>query len=150
MEHARRMRIAGAAISVVHLACGLLGWLAFGVPGALLLFGLCAAITLGLALVTAPLLQRPPTDDGGSGGSRRDPGDPPEPRGGRRLSASSAPTRRASARALDIRPGRHIPSRKGRLAIPFSGGSDGDRAARCASGRRVTSTSAASTWSIGS
>ena len=78
MDHARRMRIAGAAISAVHLACGLLGWLAFGVPGALLLFGLCAAISLGLAVVTAPLLQRPPRGDGGLGAPPAD-GAPPDP-----------------------------------------------------------------------
>lgn len=77
--HARRMRIAGGAISATHLGCGLLGWLAFGVPGALLLFGLCAAITLGLALIAAPLLQRAPRGDGGGGGARNRPADPPEP-----------------------------------------------------------------------
>lgn len=78
MDHARRMRIAGAAISAVHVACGLLGWLAFGVPGALLLFGMCAAISLGLAVITAPLLQHPPQDDGGLGAPpENDP--PPDP-----------------------------------------------------------------------
>jgi hypothetical protein len=78
MDHARRMRIAGAAISAVHVACGMIGWLAFGVPGALLLFGLCAAISLGLAVITAPLLQRPPGDDGGLGAPPEH-GTPPEP-----------------------------------------------------------------------
>jgi hypothetical protein len=79
MDHARRMRIAGAAISAVHLACGLLGWLAFGVPGSLLLFGMCAAISLGLAVITAPLLQRPPRDDGGLGVPRPTSDPPPDP-----------------------------------------------------------------------
>ena len=78
MEHARRMRIAGGAISATHVACGLLGWLAFGVPGALLLFGLCAAISLGLAILAAPLLERPPEDDGGLGAPPDGDG-PPEP-----------------------------------------------------------------------
>jgi uncharacterized membrane protein HdeD (DUF308 family) len=35
----------------VHLALGVLCWLVLGVPGALLLFGLCAAILLALALI---------------------------------------------------------------------------------------------------
>ena len=106
MDHARRMRIAGAAISAVHVACGLLGWLAFGVPGALLLFGICAAISLGLAVIAAPLLQRPPRDDGGLGVGSAATAPNPSPRGGRSSSATSARTPRASARALDIRPSR--------------------------------------------
>jgi hypothetical protein len=48
------MRLAGGLISAMHLACGLAGWLVLGLPGAMLLFGLCAAVSLGLALVAAP------------------------------------------------------------------------------------------------
>jgi hypothetical protein len=71
------MRIAGGLISTAHLACGLLGWLALGVPGAMLLFGLCAAVSLGLALVASRLMQQPPDGDGGIG--TRGPATPPEP-----------------------------------------------------------------------
>jgi len=72
------MRIAGAAVCLVQTACGLLGWLALGVPGALLLFGTCAAISLGLAWVAAPLMRRPPGSDGGHG-APPDGDAPPEP-----------------------------------------------------------------------
>ncbi len=60
------------------MACGLIGWFALGLPGAMLLFGLCAAISLALALV-ASLLMHPPHE--GDGGSPPPPGgdDPPEP-----------------------------------------------------------------------
>ena len=78
MEHASRMRVAGAAVSAVQTACGLAGWLVFGVPGALGLFGPCAAISLGLAWLAAPLLRRPPRSDGGLGASPGG-GEPPEP-----------------------------------------------------------------------
>jgi hypothetical protein len=71
------MRMAGALISAAHLACGLTGWIAFDLPGALLLFGLCAALSLALALVASPLMQRPPDGDGGLGAGDRD--TPPEP-----------------------------------------------------------------------
>jgi hypothetical protein len=71
------MRTAGAGVSAVHLACGLAGWLVFGLPGSMLLFGLCAVITIGLALATAPLLERPPRGGGGPPDPRGD--DPPEP-----------------------------------------------------------------------
>ena len=53
------MRIAGALVSAGHLACGVTGWLAFELPGALLLFGICAALSLALALIASPLMQRP-------------------------------------------------------------------------------------------
>ena len=69
--------MAGGVVSGAHLACGLAGWLALGVPGAMLLFGLCAAVSLALALVAARLMQRPPDGDGGLG--TRAPGIPPEP-----------------------------------------------------------------------
>ena len=71
------MRMAGALISAGHLAFGLVGWLVLGLPGAMLLFGLCAAISLGLALVASPLMQQPPDGDGGS--STRPGGAPPQP-----------------------------------------------------------------------
>jgi hypothetical protein len=72
------MRLAGGLISAAHVCCGLAGWLAFDLPGALLLFGLCAAIWLGLALIASPLMERPPDGDGGIG-KRRGGGTPPEP-----------------------------------------------------------------------
>jgi hypothetical protein len=72
------MRAWGAGVSagylVLAVVCALLE-----VPNAELLFGLCAALTLTLALVTAPLL-RPrggDDDDGGLGASP--PPDEPEP-----------------------------------------------------------------------
>jgi hypothetical protein len=73
------MRITGAAVSAAYATGGLIGWLAFGLPGALLLFGLCAAGSLGLALLSAPLLERPPRADGGLGSRTHDdpPSDPP-------------------------------------------------------------------------
>jgi hypothetical protein len=72
------MRMAGALVSAGHLACGVTGWLAFELPGALLLFGLCAALSLALALIASPLMQRPPDSDGGLGAVDRDaPPDPP-------------------------------------------------------------------------
>jgi hypothetical protein len=71
------MRLAGGLTCAAHVACGLVCWLAYDLPGALLLFGLCAAISLGLALAASPLMQRPPDGDGGIGTA---PGDPsPEP-----------------------------------------------------------------------
>jgi hypothetical protein len=71
------MRLAGALISAGHLACGLTGWLVLDLPGALLLFGLCAALTLALALIASPLMRQPPDADGGLGA--RAPGGPPDP-----------------------------------------------------------------------
>lgn len=71
------MRLAGGLISALHLACGLAGWLVLGLPGAMLLFGLCAAVSLGLALVASPLMQRPPDSDGGIGAARDAPPEPP-------------------------------------------------------------------------
>jgi hypothetical protein len=71
------MRLAGGLISALHLACGLAGWLVLSLPGAMLLFGLCAAVSLGLALVASPLMQRPPDGDGGIGKARDAPPEPP-------------------------------------------------------------------------
>ena len=70
------MRLWGLGVSAGHVSLGLVAHFALGVPGALLFFGLCAAVTLALALLAAPLLcpRRPPD---GPGGLRR--GDDPEP-----------------------------------------------------------------------
>ena len=56
----------GLVVSAGHVALGLVGWLALRVPGSLLFFGLCAALTLAVACAAAPLLRprRPPEDDG--------------------------------------------------------------------------------------
>jgi hypothetical protein len=71
------MRVAGVSVAALHLACGLLGWLALELPGSMLLFGLCAVVTLVVALVTAPLLDPPPRNDGGT--PDHSGGDAPEP-----------------------------------------------------------------------
>jgi hypothetical protein len=70
------MRLWGLAVSALHVVLGLVGALALHVPGSLLFFGLCAALTLAVALLTAPLLRprRPPDDPGGL---RRDDPEPP-------------------------------------------------------------------------
>ncbi len=75
MSAPARMRLAGALVSAGHVVLALAGELLVGVPGAWLLFGLCAALSLVVALIAAPLL-----DPG-----RRGPGDgddPPAPGGG--------------------------------------------------------------------
>ena len=65
----------GLAVSAGHVALGLVGRLALEVPGSLLFFGLCAALTLAVALAAARLVrpQEPPDDPG------RPPDDDPEP-----------------------------------------------------------------------
>jgi hypothetical protein len=71
------MRVAGGAVAAGHLVLGSVAWLALGVPGAMLLFGLCAGVSLALAVLSAPLLRpRPPRRGEGPppGGS-----EPPEP-----------------------------------------------------------------------
>ena len=45
----------GVAISAGHVVLGLVGRLALDVPGSLLFFGLCAALTLAVALLGARL-----------------------------------------------------------------------------------------------
>jgi len=67
----------GLAISAGHVALGLVGRLVLEVPGSLLFFGLCAALSLGLAILAAPLLEprRPPRDPDGMGPT--DPEPPP-------------------------------------------------------------------------
>jgi hypothetical protein len=65
----------GLAISAGHVVLGLVGRVALEVPGSLLFFGLCAALTLAVALVGARLVRphRPPDGPG------RPPADEPEP-----------------------------------------------------------------------
>ncbi len=59
----------GVAISAGHVVLGLVGRVVLDVPGSLLFFGLCAGLTLAVALAGARLV-RPD-------GPREDPGDPP-------------------------------------------------------------------------
>lgn len=68
MTAPQRMRAWGAGVAGGHLVLGAVAALALGVPRAALLFGLCALVTLALALLVAPLL-RPRRDDGGNGGA---------------------------------------------------------------------------------
>ena len=65
----------GLAISAGHVVLGLIGRLALEVPGAPLFFGLCAVLTLAVALVGARLMRprKPPDGPGGP------PADEPEP-----------------------------------------------------------------------
>jgi len=67
------MRAWGAAVSAGHLVLGALGWLLIGVSPAF--FAGCAAVTLAVALLAAPLM-RPRPDDGGDGRGRSDSGPP--------------------------------------------------------------------------
>ena len=77
MTASRRMVMWGAGVSAGHVGLGLVGRLVLEVPGSGLFFGLCAALSLGLALLVAPLLEprRPPEDPGGPGAE--DPEPPP-------------------------------------------------------------------------
>ena len=71
------MRAWGAGVSVGYTALAVAGAV-LGVPNAEVLFGLCAVLTLALALVIAPLLRpRGGDDDDGGSGVPRDPEDPP-------------------------------------------------------------------------
>ena len=69
------MTLWGLAVSAGHVVLGLVGRLALEVPGSLLFFGLCAALTLAVALVGARLMRprRPPEDPRGP------PAEEPEP-----------------------------------------------------------------------
>jgi len=89
----------GLAISLGHVALGLVGRLALQVPGSLLFFGLCAALTLAVALVGARLLRprRPPEDPGGPPA-----GEPEPPPWWPTSSATSASTHPAGARGPDF------------------------------------------------
>jgi hypothetical protein len=70
------MRAWGAAVSSGHLALGLAGWLVLGVPP--WFFGGCAVLTLGVALLAAPLM-RPRGGGGGGGPGGRGPHHPEPP-----------------------------------------------------------------------
>jgi hypothetical protein len=69
------MTLWGLAVSAGHVVLGLIGRLVLDVPGSLLFFGLCAALTLAVALLGARLVRptRPPDDPG------RPPAAEPEP-----------------------------------------------------------------------
>jgi len=72
------MRAWGAAISAGYAVLGVIAAL-LHIPGSELFFGLCAVVTLGLALVAAPLLdsRRRGDDDDGGVGRPRTPDEPP-------------------------------------------------------------------------
>ena len=59
------MRCWGVGVSAGHLVLGALGWLLIGVSP--VFFGGCAAVTLAVALLAAPLM-RPRGGGGGEGG----------------------------------------------------------------------------------
>jgi hypothetical protein len=72
------MRVWGGAVASGHVALGLAGWLLIGVPP--WFFGGCALLTLGVALLAAPLLHPRddgPGDDGGGLGPRPEEPEPP-------------------------------------------------------------------------
>ena len=72
------MRAWGAAARAGHLVLGALGWLELGVPP--VFFAGCAAVTLTVTLLAAPLADPRRDDDGGGGGGGHggpDGGDPP-------------------------------------------------------------------------
>ena len=69
------MRAWGAAVASGHLALALAGWLALGVPP--WFFAGCALVTLGVALLAAPLMG--PRRDGGGGDDGRGPDGPEDP-----------------------------------------------------------------------
>lgn len=69
------MRAFGAVVSAVHIVLGSLGWLLLDITP--WFFGGCAALTLAVTMLAAPLLRRPPRDDDAGGGDDDDPD--PEP-----------------------------------------------------------------------
>lgn len=76
------MRAWGAAVATGHLLLGAVAFWALGVPGSPLYFGLCAVLSLAVALLAAPWMtpRRPGDDDGaGGGGSGADDRPPPPP-----------------------------------------------------------------------
>jgi hypothetical protein len=73
------MRAWGAAVSGGYAGLGVVGGVVLHVPGAEVLFGLCALVTLVLALVIAPLLRPRRPDDGDGGIGARLPDRPPPP-----------------------------------------------------------------------
>jgi hypothetical protein len=77
MTAPQRMRAWGAGVSAGYLALGIVGAAVLHVPGTGLLFGLCALVSLVLALATAPLLRPRPHGDGGGGTGGPAPDEPP-------------------------------------------------------------------------
>lgn len=78
MSAPQRMRAWGVGVSAGYGALGVIGAVVLHIPGSELLFGLCALVTLALALIAAPLLRPRGTDDGDGGiGPRRPPDDGP-------------------------------------------------------------------------
>jgi hypothetical protein len=73
------MRAWGAAVSAGYAVLGVVGAAVLHIPGAEVLFGLCAVVTLVLALVIAPLLRPRRRDDGEGGIGARLPDEPPPP-----------------------------------------------------------------------
>jgi hypothetical protein len=73
------MRAWGAGVSAGYVVLGILGAAVFHVPGSEVLFGLCALVTLVLALVAAPLLRPRRRDDGDGGIGSPRPDEPPPP-----------------------------------------------------------------------
>jgi drug/metabolite transporter (DMT)-like permease len=76
MTAPQRMRAWGAGVSAGYVVLGVAGAV-LNVPGAGLLFGLCAAVTLALALIVAPLLRPRRRDDGNGGLGAPRPDEPP-------------------------------------------------------------------------
>ena len=79
MSAPQRMRAWGVGISAAYVLLGVIGAAVLRVPGAELLFGLCALTTLTLSMVTAPLLRPRPRDDGDGGIAPARPPDEPSP-----------------------------------------------------------------------
>jgi hypothetical protein len=79
MSAPQRMRVWGAGVSAGYVVLGAIGGFALQVPGAELLFGLCAVVTLVLALAVAPLLKPRRPDDGDDGIRPPAPPDDPSP-----------------------------------------------------------------------
>jgi hypothetical protein len=79
MSAPKRMRAWGAGVAGGYAVLGVIGSVALEIPGAELLFGLCAMVTLALSLIVAPLLRprRRGDDDGGIG--VQPPPDDPQP-----------------------------------------------------------------------
>jgi hypothetical protein len=74
------MRTWGVGVAGGYAALGAIAKLALHVPRSELLFGLCALLTLALALITAPLLKpRGGDDDEGGIGLPSQPDEPPPP-----------------------------------------------------------------------
>ena len=71
------MRAWGAIVSSGHVVLALAGWLVLGIPP--WFFAGCALLTLGVALLAAPLMgprQDPDDDDHGGGPGPETPGPP--------------------------------------------------------------------------